>query len=250
VSETDEALRRKQAASFGTVAAEYDFGRPRYPVDAVRWLIRDAGLIVELGAGTGKLTASLAALAPVIATEPLTAMLDVLRHNVPTAFPVIAAAEAIPLRAAVADVVVAAQAYHWFDGPTTLRSAARVLRPGGAVGLIWNSRDDSVPWVSELSAIIGGSEQLQPGWAGAFAESAFGPLESAQFRHSQTHDIESLCALVASRSYLVVADADKQTAVLDRVRRLVATHPDLADRATFELPYVVNCFRAELQPPT
>lgn len=248
----DVELRRVQAASFGGVTKEYDAGRPGYPAAAVRWLARDAQLIVELGAGTGKLTASLASLAPlarVVATEPLPAMLAVLRHNVPAAMSVVAAAEAIPLRDGIADVVVAAQAFHWFDGPATLRGTARILRPGGAIALVWNTRDGAVPWVAELTSIIGGSEQLQPGWDDAFAGSAFGPLESAQFRHFQTHDGESLVALVESRSCLVVASAGKRAEVLDGVRRLVATHPDLAGRATFELPYVVQCFRAQLREP-
>lgn len=243
---TDEATWRAQATSFGGVAAEYDLGRPRYPVEAVRWLVRDARRIVELGAGTGKLTASLAALAPTIATEPLPRMLTVLRHNVPAALAVAAAAEAIPLRDGIADVVVAAQAFHWFDAAATLRSAARVLRPGGAIAVVWNTRDGAVPWVAELTSVIGGYENPQAGWDNAFAGSGFGPIETAQFRHSQPHDVESLCAMVASRSYIVTADAARQTAVFDGVRRLVATHPDLAGRATFELPYVVQCFRAQL----
>lgn len=247
----DVEMRRVQAASFGGVTKEYDAGRPGYPAAAVRWLAREAQLIVELGAGTGKLTASLASLAPlarVVATEPLPAMLEVLRHNVPAAMSVVAAAEAIPLRDGIADVVVAAQAFHWFDGPATLRGTARILRPGGAIALVWNTRDGAVPWVAELTSIIGRViDPLQPGWDDAFAGSAFGPLETAQFRHFQTHDGESLAALVESRSYLVVASAGKRAEVLDGVRRLVATHPDLAGRDTFDLPYVAHCFRAALR---
>lgn len=246
--EDERALRRAQASSFGGVAQEYDAGRPGYPAAAVRWLVRDAQVIVEIGAGTGKLTASLVAPgAAVVATEPLPEMLQVLRRTVPAASAVAGAAELIPLRSGVADVVVAAQAFHWFDGAATLRSAARVLRPGGAVALVWNSRDVRIDWVAELSEIIGGSEQMAPGWDDCFIGSPFEPLESTRFEHSQPHDAESLVALVQSRSYLVVASEARRAKVLDGVRRLVAAHPDLAGRRSFEMPYVVDCFRAPLR---
>lgn len=241
----DDASAR--ARSFSAVTAEYEAGRPGYPADAVAWLVGDARRIVEVGAGTGKLTASLVAHGPVVATEPLPDMLAVLRSKVPAALAAVATAEALPLRAAVADVVVAAQAFHWFDGAAMLAAAARVLRPGGRVGLVWNTRDENVAWVAALTAIIGGSEQLRPGWDDCFAGSAFGPLERAEFTHTQQHDVDSLLAMVASRSYLVLADDDRRRQVLDDVRRLVATHPDLAGRSTFELPYVVRCFRARLR---
>ncbi|MDQ1709275.1 MAG: hypothetical protein QOG49_660 [Frankiaceae bacterium] len=243
--------RHAQATSFGAVAEEYAAGRPSYPADAVRWLVGDARLIVEVGAGTGKLTASLAALAPVVATEPLPEMLAVLRSTVPAALPVAGAAEAIPVRSAVAGVVVAAQAFHWFDGPAALRSAARVLRPRGALALVWNTRDEREPWVAELTAIIGGRDHLLPSWDDCFAGSAFEHPEHRQFAFRQRHDVASLFAMVASRSYLAVAADAKRRQVLSDVRRLAANHPDLAGRSTFDLPYVVDCYRARLRsaPP-
>lgn len=244
MSANPEPSRADLAASFDGVAAEYDAGRPGYPDEAVDWLVRDSRLVVELGAGTGKLTASLTRRARVVATEPLAGMLGVLARTAPAALRIVAAAEAIPLRRGVVDTVVAAQAFHWFDGPAALRSAAEVLRPGGAIALVWNTRDERVPWVKALTGLIGGSEQLRPGWDDCFADSPFGPLETATFGHSQTHHLASLLALVESRSYFAVAPAATQSAVLDGVRRLVQTHPDLANRASFELPYTVSCFRA------
>ena len=239
-----EVLGPEHAKAFREVPREYDAGRPDYPDDAVSWLVGDAATVVELGAGTGKMTASLVEHSRVIATEPLPEMIGVLKRNVPAAWPLMATAERIPLRAGVADVVISAQAFHWFDAPVALSSAARVLRPGGRVALVWNMRDGTVPWVAQLSDIIGRSEQLHQGWDAAFATSRFGPLEHVVFRHSQTLDLERLCALVSSRSYLVVAAEDQRRRVLAEVRSMAKSHPDLAGRETFELPYFVDCFRA------
>src|SRR5438876_726690 len=135
--------RRSLATSFGAVADAYERARPEYPAGAVLWLVGDTPVdVVDLGAGTGKLTRGLVALGHrVTAVEPLPEMLAQLRAAVPDATPLSGGAEAIPLADASADVVVCAQAFHWFDQPVALREIARVLRPGGSIALAWNVRD-------------------------------------------------------------------------------------------------------------
>jgi ubiquinone/menaquinone biosynthesis C-methylase UbiE len=238
--------RHERATSFSRVVDEYDRARPGYPDDAVSWLLGTApGAVVDLGAGTGKLTATLVGPADdVVAVEPLLPMAIRLRDVVPAARVVAGTAEAIPLRDGCADTVVVGQAFHWFDGPRALAEAARVLRPGGVLGLIWNIRDQSVPWVAELTDVIGSSEMLVPGWDDCFAGSAFEPPVVAKFRQAVRIDSPMLQQLAASRSYVAILPPPERAAVLERVDRLTREHPDLAGRPSFDLPYVVAAYRA------
>src|SRR6478752_5964079 len=182
-AETNE--RQVRAASFGGVADVYERARPGYPVDAVRWLAGEEPCdVVDLGAGTGKLTRSLVDLGHrVTAVEPLAEMLDQLRVAVPEATALQGGAEAIPLPTESADVVTAAQAFHWFDHGPALREIARVLRPGGHVALVWNTRDEGVPWVARLSEEALGRESIERNDVAApLGESGlFGDIEQASF---------------------------------------------------------------------
>ena len=145
----DREERERRAGSFGSVAEVYERARPGYPEDAVRWLAGSEPCdVVDLGAGTGKLTRSLVALGHrVTAVEPLPEMLAQLRSAVPGATAVTGTAESMPLADGAADVVTVAQAFHWFDHAAALREIARVLRPGGRIALVWNTRDDTEEWV-------------------------------------------------------------------------------------------------------
>ncbi len=141
--------------AFAEVAGAYERGRPSYPEDAVRWLAGDEPCdIVDLGAGTGKLTRALVALGHrVTAVEPLAEMRAQLESAVPGVAAVSGNAESMPLEDASADVVTCAQAFHWFDHAVALPEIARILRPGGRLALVWNTRDDRDTWVAELSEI-------------------------------------------------------------------------------------------------
>ena len=155
---------RGPASSFAQVADSYERGRPSYPDEAVRWLVGDEPLdVVDLGAGTGKLTSVLVALGHrVTAIEPLPEMLELLPAAAPGAKAVLGNAEVIPLPDAYADVVTAAQAFHWFDLDVALPEIARVLRPDGQLALVWNVRDDSEAWVAQLSELIGSESVISP----------------------------------------------------------------------------------------
>jgi ubiquinone/menaquinone biosynthesis C-methylase UbiE len=236
--------RRERAASFGGVADLYERSRPGYPVDAVRWLAGEAPCdVVDLGAGTGKLTRTLIDLGhQVTAVEPLPEMLDQLRAAVPEATALQGGAEAIPLPAESADVVTVAQAFHWFDHSPALLEIARVLRPGGHIALVWNVRDESDPLVTDLSDAMVGRTGVDRGVVEPIGESGrFGPVEYATFSHVQEVDRETLRELVLSRSYCAVLSEEERAPVLQNVDDLFTEH---ARDGVVRLPYLTECFRA------
>ena len=238
-------MRTERAASFARVADAYERARPGYPADAVLWLAGETPCdVVDLGAGTGKLTRSLAALGHhVVAVEPLPEMLDRLRAAVPGVTAVVGTAESMPLPDDSTDVVACAQAFHWFDHGPALAEIARVLRPGGRVALVWNVRDERVPWVSELSDAMVGRTGVDRGASEPIERSGlYGEVERARFEHTQDVDREALRALVLSRSYCAVLPDEERAPILGRVDRLFDEH---ARDGLLTLPYVVECFRAE-----
>ncbi len=237
-----------RATSFGAVAGAYERARPGYPDDAVRWLAGDEPCeVIDLGAGTGKLTRSLVALGHrVIAVEPLEEMLEQLRRAVPGATAVRGSAEAIPLPDGSADVVTCAQAFHWFDRTVALREMARVLRGGGRVALVWNTRDDSQGWVAELTDTVIGRSEFRAGGVVAAAASIdetglFGPVERASFAHVQMLGRSDLVELVRSRSQCAVLTEDERRPVLEHVEALFDAH---ARDGVLAMPYATECFRA------
>ena len=187
------ATRDEMATSFGAAAGAYDEGRPDYPAEAVAWLLEPAGprpRVADIGAGTGKLTKVVATLgADVIAVDPDAAMLARLRDVLPGVQTLIGAAETLILPDESLDAAVLGQAWHWVDPVAGSAEIGRVLRPGGVLGLIWNIRDESVPWVARLTAIMKGShaEQLLAG-DGPVVASPFGPLETRTWRWQRPGD--------------------------------------------------------------
>lgn len=241
----DAETRRLRAASFESVAEAYERARPGYPLDAVRWL---AGAppqdVLDLGAGTGKLTRHLVAVGHrVTAVEPLPAMRAQLVAAVPGVVVLDGTAERIPRADATADVVTAAQAFHWFDHPVALPEIARVLRPGGVLALVWNMRGVEPTWMAELSAAMGGGESVGAHEADVLiAESGcFGPVERATFAHVQHVTGPELRDLVLSRSHCVTRPPDEREAVLAQVAALFSEH---ASDGVLELPYSTDCLRA------
>ncbi|WP_448262688.1 class I SAM-dependent methyltransferase [Microbacterium aurum] len=204
------ATRDEMATSFGAAAGAYDEGRPDYPAEAVAWLLEPAGprpRVADIGAGTGKLTKVVATLgADVIAVDPDAAMLARLRDVLPGVQTLVGAAETLILPDESLDAAVLGQAWHWVDPVAGSAEIGRVLRPGGVLGLIWNIRDESVPWVARLTAIMKGShaEQLLAG-DGPVVASPFGPLETRTWRWQRPVTRQTLTAMVHSRSYIITA---------------------------------------------
>lgn len=236
--------RRIQAASFGSVADVYERSRPGYPDEAVAWLSGTTPCeVVDLGAGTGKLTRSLVALGHrVTAVEPLEEMLAQLRASVPEARTLTGGAEAIPLPDASTDVVTCAQAFHWFNHDRALAEIARVLRPGGRVALVWNMRDESEIWVEGLSDAIVGRTGLDRGAVEPIEQSGlYGPVERAVFEHVQEVDRATMRELVLSRSYCAVLPEEERAPILERVAQIFEEH---AVDGILGVPYRTECFRA------
>jgi SAM-dependent methyltransferase len=230
--------------AFAEVAGAYERGRPTYPEEAVRWLLGDEPRdVVDLGAGTGKLTRVLVALGHrVTAVEPLDAMRAQLEAAVPGVTAVSGNAERMPLEDASVDAVACAQSFHWFDHAVALPEIARVLRPGGLLALVWNSRDDRAGWVAQLSEIIG--NETVSDWdvqRPIDASGLFGPVEKAEFRFEQALDRETLLDLVLSRSYCAKLSEADRAPVLAEVAKL---YDETAAEGGIRLAYVTECFRA------
>ena len=234
------------AHSFGSVADAYERGRPTYPAEAVRWMLGERPLtVLELGAGTGKLTRVLTELGhDVHATDPDAAMLQILEQQLPGVRTARASAEDIPLGDDSVDAVIAAQAFHWFDLDRALPEVARVLRPSGRLCLVWNMRNEKIPWVRRLGSIIGTQEQLRdPAQALIFSE-LFGFVEEREFSHWQTVDRKTIQDLVLSRSNVAVLDAEGRAAKLAEVLAFYDEYGRGMDG--MQLPYVAKCYRASV----
>jgi SAM-dependent methyltransferase len=242
----------RHALSFAGVADAYERARPTYPEEAVAWSVGgradgapDSARVVELGAGTGKLTRSLVGAGHrVVATDPLEPMLRHLASAVPQALPVLGNAEQIPVRGRWADVVVTAQAYHWFDRDRALGEIARVLRPGGYVALMWNERDERIPWVRRLGLLMNAGHE-KPGLDPThdlLSTSLFGFVDRATFRFWQPLDRDRIRDLVASRSHIAVMDEQQRSEVLAKVDVLYDDYGRGPDGML--LPYLTHCFRA------
>jgi SAM-dependent methyltransferase len=238
------------ALSFGGVADAYDRARPSYPAEAAAWLAGlDHAHVLELGAGTGKLTEQLVAQGhKVVATDPIDAMLRKLVARLPGTPAAIAAAERIPLRARSVDTVIGAQTFHWWDLERALPEIARVLRPGGHLALVWNLRDERIPWVRRLGELIGNQEQKNNDPTHALlASNLFGFVETATFRFWQPLHRPRLRDLVLSRSNIAVLGDVERERVLRKVDELYDAYGRGADGML--LPYVTRCYKAVVRPP-
>jgi SAM-dependent methyltransferase len=240
------------ATAFDSTATAYERGRPGYPDDAVAFLSERLGAaagatIVDLAAGTGKLTRSLRTSgAYLIAIEPLRAMRAELGRVLPSVAAVGAVAERLPLARGTIDGVVVANAWHWFDSSAALGEVHRVLRPRGKLLIVYNRRDESVPWVARLSAIIdayrGDAPQYRSGrWRDAFDTTGlFDPFERRDFRWAQPLTPALLHDRVASISFIAHLGPGDRAKVMRSVDELVAD--ELGGRTEFSMPHTTEVY--------
>lgn len=251
------------ARGFGAEAAAYDRARPSYPPDAIAWLVERLGIkpgrqVVDLAAGTGKLTTLLADTgADLVAVEPIASMRDRLRARRPDVPVLAGVAEALPLADKSVDAVLVAQAFHWFDARRAMDEIARVVRPGGYLGLLWNARDRSLEWVDQVWSVMDRVERPAP-WrddsdgrsrserylAGP-SERDWSPwIEGTFFQvHYSSHD--DVVDRMRSVSHIAALPPASQGGVLDEVRTILARHPQTRDQATVGIPYRVDVMYTE-----
>ena len=258
-AEAEERLRH--GSSFGAAAAAYAEHRPDYAEAAVRWVLEPVSArrplrVVDVGAGTGKLTATLLRLgAEVTAVEPDGQMLAELRRAMPEVRSVPGSAEKLPLPDASADAVLAAQAMHWFDMDRAMPEIARVLTPGGVVAGLWNVDDDRVGWVAELAEMSkrkasttllrwrGGADQASYHRMAAAGAGLFRDAQTREFGHGQPRTADSLLATIATHSHLLVMDEAERAGLLAQVRGFLQAQPETSD-GEFTLPMVTVALRA------
>jgi SAM-dependent methyltransferase len=260
-SQAETAERLLRGSSFGAAAAAYAEHRPDYAEAAVRWALepvwpRQPLRVIDLGAGTGKLTATLVRIGvDVTAVEPDQKMLAELRRELPSARSVSGRAEEIPLPDRGADAVLAGQSMHWFDMDRAMPEIARVLTPGGVLAGLWNVDDDRAGWVAELAEMSkrkSGVTLLR--WRDGVAKSReerliaagsafFHPAREREFEHGQARTAESLLATIATHSHLLVMTEPERARLLAQVRDFLQARPETSN-GEFVLPMVTVALRA------
>jgi SAM-dependent methyltransferase len=226
-------LQHPDARSFESVADLYERTRPEYPPAAVDWLADRLGIdttatVLDLGAGTGKLTRALVPLVGhVIAVEPGPAMLAELVAAVPEAEAILGAAEAIPLPDDSVDGVVCGQSFHWFRAGEALPEIRRVLRHGGGLGLIWNLRHPEDEFQHEVGALLGpfvpaGRSPVPTSVAKLVEDAGFGDVTTNTVPFEHELDADGVVARMASVSFVAAADAGRQRELEHSLRELVA----------------------------
>lgn len=249
-------LHPTATTGFSKAAQAYSRGRPDYPAETGGWLTDGVGIgpgtrVIDLGAGTGKFTTRLVdSGATVLAVEPVRPMLAELVRTAPGAIPVIGSATDIPLADASVDVVVCAQAFHWFATTAALDEIHRVLRPDGRLALIWNLRDTSVPWAARINDIVNRHEGDAPrfyrgDWRAVFPHPGFGPLEESQFANAHTGPADDvIIGRALSTSFISALPEAQRAAVEADLRQLINGDPALANRAEVSVPYRTHAFVA------
>jgi SAM-dependent methyltransferase len=258
-AERDERLQH--GSSFGTAAAAYAEHRPGYAEAAVRWALEPVATrtplrVLDLAAGTGKLTATLVGLgAEVTAVEPDPAMLAELRRDLGSVPALPGRAEDIPLPDRSVDAVLVGQAMHWFDLDLAIPEIARVLTPGGVLAALWNVDDDRVGWIATLTQISKGQSnvtllrwrdsagQARQDRLAAAGSGLFETPEVGEFEHGQRRTADSLLATIATHSNFLVMDEPGRTQLLDEVRDFLHARPETS-AGEFVLPMVTAVLRA------
>lgn len=242
-------LEPSARVGFQRAADRYERGRPEAPPSAIDALVGTLGIssrsfVLELGAGTGKLSRRLAPRAGrYVALEPVPAMRDQFRRALPTVPLVAGIAEMLPIAEARVDAIVAAQAFHWFDIPRAMQEMHRVLRPGGTVGLVWNVRDESVDWIHQETVIMDrydgrGPRYRRGAWREAWAHTpGFEPLQKQSFSFVQRLDRDTALDRFTSISFIASLEGERYAEAEAALKGLLDTHPQTAGLTEIELPY-------------
>lgn len=239
---------------FARGAGVYATSRPSYPADTSVWLRERIGIgagsvVAEVGAGTGKFTGLLADTgAAVLAIDPVPEMLGELHAALPDVRTLVASAGALPLGDASVDAVICATAFHWFATADVLAEFHRVLRPGGALGLIWNVRDTSVPWVAALSNLTNHHQgdaprETEAAWRSLFPAPGFTALHETRMHYDHRGSAEDvIVGRTLSTSFIAALPEATRNEVVAETRDLIARTPELSDQAEVVFPYVTMAY--------
>jgi SAM-dependent methyltransferase len=253
-------LERTAQVGFQRAAGKYERGRPEAPPAAIDAVVRTLRLssgstVLELGAGTGKLSRHLAPrTGRYVALEPVPAMREQFRRALPEVPLVAGISEMLPLSASSVDAVVAAQAFHWFDIPRAMSEMRRVLRPEGGVGLLWNVRDESVDWIHQETMIMDRYDDRGPRyhhgkWLEAWDRTpGFAPLEKQSFSFVQRMDRDTALERFTSVSFIASLEGARYTEAESALKHLLDTHPQTEGRAEIELSYQCEIYTSRSVP--
>jgi SAM-dependent methyltransferase len=250
-------IERSARIGFQRGAGRYERGRPEAPPGAIDALVRSLGVsdrstVLELGAGTGKLSRRLAPRSGrYLALEPVPGMRAQFRRALPGVPLVAGIAERLPVPDSSVDAVVAAQALHWFDIPRAMAEIHRVLQPTGTVGLLWNVRDESVDWVHRATEILDRYDDRGPRYrSGAWREAwnrtpGFTPLEKQSFPFAQRLDRHAALDRFTSISFIASLEAVRYAGAEAALKELLDTHPQTAGLTEIELPYRCEVYTSQ-----
>lgn len=237
-----------RSQGFGPIAELYERVRPGYPADAVEWMLpASAREVLDCGVGTGKLSDAIVATGRrVTAADPDPGMLAVLAAKHPEVRTVVASAEHLPFADDRFDAVVFGQSWHWVDPPRGSVEVARVLRPGGVLGLFWNIRDDREPWVAELADLVGrrSADELMLAEGGPVVTDPLVFDDATELTWMSRLDVPTLVDLIATHGFAITAGPDERRRMLDEVRALGERVAD-AD-GVVHLPYRLHLVRYRL----
>lgn len=250
----EKSIHQFAATGFQAASDAYERGRPEYPPEAVSQLIQELCIssqtyVVDLGAGTGKLTKLLAKTnAKITAVEPVEAMRNKFHSILPEVEILQGTAESIPLETGSVDAVVVAQAFHWFRGSIAVPEIHRILKPNGKLGLIWNARDEHASWVAKLTEVLdryeNGAPRYKSGlWKNAFLETnLFTPFHETHFKYSQHGDISLILDRVGSISFIASLSVEEKNKALDEVKKIVTDEMQMSNISQIELPYRTDVY--------
>lgn len=245
-------MRQRRGGSFDKAVDLYERARPSYPEEAARWLVRNgARQVLDLAAGSGKFTRVLDRLGyEVTAVEPLDGMWAVLAERSPGVRVLAGRAEEIPLPDDSVDAVTVAQAWHWFDQRAAAAEVARVLRPGGSLGLVWNEQIETDWLMAMWRGVVDKTRTTAQHRASHDPEygPAFTEPETTVFGNDQRDwTLATLLDNMASQSFFIVQEPAERDRLLAQAAEAFRTHPQTQGREPFTMPYRTRCWRASLR---